>query len=409
MEDEKKKKKRLESSFEFCEVCNRNHDQGCRHKYATSHSRSLSSLLARFQKRLSDLRFFLKNPSLLRREHSSLSRIWCVFCGLDIHEIGSTYVCSNAFNHLASSEHSKNLKDFLRKHGGKMDHVDNFRVSEMDLIKWEKSCKALNGADSALIEGPIGPSPGPLTNEGYSICNPEVKGSVPSTAVSSREGLQGCVHHMHAFSSVPVTVTGRQHLTHGNNGRTLAGGSLANEVGAQDTHPGEDFCRVAQKVTQISCMTKGSQENVHSGALPPWLEASEQNERNLVIKAPGVNTLATSSVQTTKTKKLNPKRVGAAWADKRRIELEMEKQGELVPNAIDINWLPNFGRVWQAGTRKESRKEFEMEKQKFLKDESSCDSSFQIEPYISKRMRTGSPHKDGAGNDHDHGEFASIM
>lgn len=39
-----------------------------------------------------------------------------------------------------------------------MDHIDNFRVSEMDLIKWEKSCKALNGADSALTEGPIGPA-----------------------------------------------------------------------------------------------------------------------------------------------------------------------------------------------------------------------------------------------------------
>jgi hypothetical protein len=58
-------------------------------------------------------------------------------------------------------------------------------------------------------------------------------------------------------------------------------------------------------------------------------------------------------------RKLNPKRVGAAWAEKRRAELEMEKEGEIVPITSDSSWLPNFGSVWQSGTRKESRKEFE--------------------------------------------------
>lgn len=37
--------------------------------------------------------------------------------------------------HLASSEHLTSLKDFLRKHGGGMDRVDSFRVSDDELIK----------------------------------------------------------------------------------------------------------------------------------------------------------------------------------------------------------------------------------------------------------------------------------
>ncbi|KAK9278430.1 hypothetical protein L1049_027995 [Liquidambar formosana] len=88
-----------------------------------------------------------------------------------------------------------------------------------------------------------------------------------------------------------------------------------------------------------------------------------------------------------KSHKLNPKRVGAAWAEKRKIELEMEKRGETVTSNCDANWLPNFGRVWQSGSRKESRKEFQMEKETLSKVESQSETSFKIQPYVSKRMR----------------------
>lgn len=87
-----------------------------------------------------------------------------------------------------------------------------------------------------------------------------------------------------------------------------------------------------------------------------------------------------------KSKKWNPKRVGAAWVEKRMIEKEKEKRGETVSNDCDANWLPNFGRVWQSGSRKESRKEFEREKQK-LNVENQSDMPIKIQPYVSKRMR----------------------
>lgn len=119
---------------------------------------------------------------------------------------------------------------------------------------------------------------------------------------------------------------------------------------------------------------------MHTGASPPWFEPSEENGKNLSYKGLQMDKMLG------KSRKLNPKRVGAAWAEKRRIELEMEKRGELIPKNWDANWLPNFGRVWQTGTRKESRKEFEIEKQKIFKDENMSESSPKIQPYISKRM-----------------------
>lgn len=42
---------------------------------------------------------------------------------------------SNAINHLASTDHLENLKRFLWKYGGGMDHVDNFTISKQDIAK----------------------------------------------------------------------------------------------------------------------------------------------------------------------------------------------------------------------------------------------------------------------------------
>lgn len=77
--------------FEFCAVCKLNHDQGRRHNFFPNHKKSLSSFLSRFQSKLSDVRYFLKNPSLLRPEHASRNRLWCVFCDSDIDEVGSSF------------------------------------------------------------------------------------------------------------------------------------------------------------------------------------------------------------------------------------------------------------------------------------------------------------------------------
>ncbi|GLT50000.1 hypothetical protein SLA2020_235170 [Shorea laevis] len=69
------------------------------------------------------------------------------------------------------------------------------------------------------------------------------------------------------------------------------------------------------------------------------------------------------------------------------MELETEKKGEVVKNDFDdANWLPNFGGVWQLGSRKESRKEFQKEKQKLLKVVNDPEKTISIQPYISKRM-----------------------
>lgn len=153
---EKKQKKKHQQQFDFCKVCRRNHDQGRAHIYFPNHKKSLSSLLSSFISKLSHIRSFLRYPPTTPPLPPPVdSSLWCIFCDSLI-----SLPCENVISHLASEEHLKNVRDFLRKYGGGMDRVDSFRVSEAELLKWEKSCKSLKSASSSSKEVSSEPSKG---------------------------------------------------------------------------------------------------------------------------------------------------------------------------------------------------------------------------------------------------------
>ncbi|EXB98030.1 hypothetical protein L484_005519 [Morus notabilis] len=340
--DEKKRKK--VSEFEYCKVCKLNHDQGQRHKYFPSHKKSLSIFFSKFQTKLSDVGFFLRNPSLLRSEHASRNRVWCVFCDMDIDELGSEFACENAINHLASADHMKNLKHFLWKYGGGMDFIDKFRIKEAEVAKWKKKCKSLK-----------------------------------SEAESSNKAPDDIHNELN-------------YVSHSGLSEVANAGLYSADVAsssALETHSGTssiDFSTGMPNITQIF-VPEVAGGNVHTGAPPPWFDAIEESQLN-VGPQPVLGSFLSSSNNSGKSKKLNPKRVGAAWAERRKMEMEMEKRGELVKKEFDANWLPNFGRVWQSGSRKESRKEFEFEKQNLSKVGSQPAEPVEILPYISKRIKS---------------------
>lgn len=140
---------------------------------------------------------------------------------------------------------------------------------------------------------------------------------------------------------------------------------------------GEKTFQGLRKLAQVS--SKAGEEatgNVHSGGLPPWFSSTDEKPSN-------------EKQRSGKSSKLNPKRVGAAWAERRKIEMEMEKRGEIVTTKFDSNWLPDFGRVWQSGSRKESRKEFQVEINTSHNDDKRTVMPTELQPYVSKRQRTG--------------------
>ncbi|RHN73783.1 putative Coiled-coil domain-containing protein [Medicago truncatula] len=375
-------KEKKKSEFEFCKVCKINHDQGLRHKYFPKHKQSLSTFLSRFKNKLSDVRFFLKTPSPLTPQLASGNRFWCVFCDQDIDEHSSSFACENAIRHLASVEHVNNLKHFFWKYGGTVDQLDVFTVSHNDVAKWDKRCANLKKEASLQSEESPGAVFGPSSDIHNQSNNENIdsfKNNIYSNSVNSNVVLP-----LHCYTN-EYQVSSSGHSGVGNTGLLDIGkSSLPSEAcSSANTLALQDFAGI-QMLTRISFVpAENGGGNVHSGAPPPWFETTEGVQMH---PKPVLGDLVSHSNKSGKHKKLNPKRVGAAWAEKRKIEMEMEKRGETVRNECDASWLPNFGRVWQSGSRRESRKEFEKEKQELSNVEAQPEMPIKIQPYVSKRM-----------------------
>ncbi|XP_028766185.1 TITAN-like protein isoform X2 [Neltuma alba] len=412
------------SEFEFCKVCNLNHNQGLRHKYFPSHKKSLSNFLSRFRKKFSDISFFLKNPAILRPEHASRNRFWCIFCDTDVDELTSSFACANAISHLASVNHLKNLKQFSWKYGGSMDQLEAFTVSDADVAKWEKKCTTLQKEAVLLSEECHGEVSGTTSdihnqfNHGnidkFDITHSHSVKSHPSNSVLplqyhtneyqvSNSGISGASNARllpyfdtsslpsetcsgaNAFHSKDFAVGGTYHTLPCSDSQWSSDGcSSAKEVPKDGRMLSkESFCEGLPDPSPISSgYTENMGSNVPAEAPPPWLTDGLDRHYKAAL-----GDLVSPLNKSGKSRKLNPKRVGAAWAERRKVELEMEKRGETVRQDYGANWLPNFGRVWQSGTRKESRKEFEREKQKLFKVEVEPEIPTTIQPYVSKRMK----------------------
>ncbi|CAH2078033.1 unnamed protein product [Thlaspi arvense] len=365
MEAKKKTKSPRKTEIEFCEVCRLHHDQGSRHKYFPRHKASLSAFLDRFRSKLADVRFFLKNPIVLRPEEQSQNRVWCVFCDEDIVELGSSFACSKAINHLASPDHHKNIKRFLWKYGPGMDCIDDFLISEADVAKWGKKCKAMRNKEASSCKGSCGQL-SETSNDIHNKLEFETMDRIENFPAHHINDVMPLLYNTNEYQISHSELPGVTHLNVDASHLPLSADPLRNLPG------------VAGTTSISSSHSSDANGNVHSGAPPPWLNANDGNIQSEISKKMPV-----------KTCKLNPNRVGAAWAERRKMEMEMEKKGHAMDSNTDADWLPNFGRVWQSGTRKESRKEFDKEKRKLVKTESiSMESEpVQIQPYISKRMR----------------------
>ncbi|KAH6828925.1 hypothetical protein C2S53_013492 [Perilla frutescens var. hirtella] len=64
--------------------------------------------------------------------------------------------------------------------------------------------------------------------------------------------------------------------------------------------------------------------NVHTVAPPPWLDSTKGDQFNPARRLEMKETVSSRAGKS----KLNPKRVGAALAERRKLDLEMERRGE---------------------------------------------------------------------------------
>ncbi|CAM8926725.1 unnamed protein product [Rhodiola kirilowii] len=370
--------------FEFCKVCNRHHQDGNRHKYFPKHLTSLSTYLSKFQSKLSDVRFFLKTlPSSFLSTPREIGSV--------MDSVRSLF-SSNAICHLASASHLKSLKSFLWKNGGCMDQVDSFVIPEAELTKWKRQCDSvrkgsLSSGEASKGSALYGPS-NDIHNEIDSF--PIISLDYNTKSTHGLNTSDGVVMPLHRYTTETSQVWASQmdQTVRFMSGYHQNGVSSAIQPGSQSDLSSSGLTQNTdyQSFQRIPSVSEEAVGNVHTGAPPPWLESI--NNQDTLVQGSEKDLVIPSSKKSKKCRKLNPKRVGAAWAEKRKIEIEMEKRGLISAENVDDSWLPNFGRVWQTGSRKESKKEFELEKPKVAEICSQLEIPIKIEPYVSKKMRT---------------------
>lgn len=162
------------------------------------------------------------------------------------------------------------------------------------------------------------------------------------------------------FSKDSVAPNGEQELSNGPSSTNPAAEvcvssqsqsqALDQQVGSRfDPMTETPWTVLGQSLTFIGYQDSSGSGNVHTGAVPPWLQddpvegtsgAAAQTEIG-----PSLQEFLKQKEQE-KLRKLPPNRVGANFDHS---------------SHTDANWLPSFGRVWNSGRRWQSRHQFRQE------------------------------------------------
>lgn len=133
-----------------------------------------------------------------------------------------------------------------------------------------------------------------------------------------------------------------------------ASGSITQEVTQQSNNTFNAVTEIpyaSAGLTFIGYQDSSNSGNIHTGAVPPWLQEEEDPLEGGSGSAtqpeigPSLQGFLKHKEQE-KLKKLPPNRVGANFDHS---------------SQTDVNWLPSFGRVWNSGRRWQSRHQFRQE------------------------------------------------
>ncbi|CAM6018335.1 unnamed protein product, partial [Sphagnum balticum] len=361
-----------EAIYRYCSVCRQNHQQGKGHKYSTKHKQRLTQLLSKAHKRIQEIRVFLLNNNNVssrlqppQEDHQQQRKFWCHFCEQEVvEEKHISFMWGDVIQHLASAEHVAAVKAFWSEHGADVAKRHLYVLSEEDLEKWKEACEVPIAAAAA----------GEVRNNGKERVETN---NIHSNMAHFSEGHLFKLESRQSVSLVASvgTVQPLSVLTLGslqNHGSTGTGNFCAatvHEHQPQSSMLASFVSLFLADLTSISCPpAQAGEGNVHSGATPPWLKSTDYGQGS----SANTNKTLLSSTQERRLARMRPpNRVGAAWAEQRRIEIEREERGKETNDSVDQQdgamWLPNFGRVWQSGPRGATLKEFKSERRKEAK------------------------------------------
>ncbi|XP_042343952.1 coiled-coil domain-containing protein 84 [Plectropomus leopardus] len=323
----------------YCAICRQTTFNGKGHIFGKNHQSRLRVVLLKFLEKVKEARRTLKKPQVEKFDCTQHKQtFWCYCCELEIErnvtDGNMTVLYGGLIEHMATSEHRKNTHKFW----------------------WE------NKADPKFRDKVI------FTEEETERFKAEVAKALESFVEKEDEFIKQQADHIRAQEKHRQEVLqsllerdAEPDLFNGLNGTDM---SAEDAVSSQFTSQGSDqqagssyvesmveasWADTGQGLTFIGYQDSSNSGNVHTGAVPPWLQDDPLEGTSGATAHPEIGPSLQEFLkqkEQEKLRKLPPNRVGANFDHS---------------SHTDANWLPSFGRVWNSGRRWQSRHQFRQE------------------------------------------------
>lgn len=323
----------------YCAICGQTTFNGKGHIFGKTHQSRLRVVLLKFIEKVKEARRTLKKAQVEKFDCTQHKQtFWCYCCGCEIQrnvtDGNMTVLYGGLLEHMATPEHKKNTHKFW----------------------WE------NKADPKFRDKVI------ITEEETERFKAEVAKALESFVEKEDEYIKQQAEHIRAREKHRQEVLqsllerdAEPKLLNGPNGTdTSVEDSVSSQFMCQgsDRQAGSSFVdsmvempwtSVGQSLTFIGYQDSSNSGNVHTGAVPPWLQDDPLEGTSGAAAQPEIGPSLQEFLkhkEQEKLRKLPPNRVGANFDHS---------------SHTDANWLPSFGRVWNSGRRWQSRHQFRQE------------------------------------------------
>ncbi|KAF7200721.1 centrosomal AT-AC splicing factor isoform X2 [Nothobranchius furzeri] len=323
----------------YCAICKQTTFSGKKHVFGKSHQSRLRVVLLKFTEKVKEARRTLKKPQVEKFDCTQhKQKIWCYCCEVEIErnvtDDNMTVLYGGVIEHMATPEHKNKTHKFWwdNKADPKLKDKVLFTAEEAERFKAEVS---------EVLETFVEKEDEYIKQEAKFIRAQEKhRQEVMQTLLERKEEpeLSNGPNSSRLSAEVPVS-------------SQLQSRGWGQQMGNAFADSMSEVTQTAagQGLTFIGYQDSSTSGNVHTGAVPPWLQddplegtsgAAPQKEIG-----PSLQDFLKQKEQE-KLKKLPPNRVGANFDHS---------------SHTDANWLPSFGRVWNSGRRWQSRHQFRQE------------------------------------------------
>ncbi|CAG8656911.1 10611_t:CDS:2 [Ambispora gerdemannii] len=365
--------------YEFCKVCKRNNSEGRRHFYTKSHQERLKKVLEDQETNYRKYKIFLKDLTLVQ-DINKQPDFTCLFCGVEVKpkfivnaetatvKLGndeSQFVCIHIFEHLATKQHHKNVGEWFKKNNVDRKLIDEFMIKKADMDQFQKLMRAKQLEITLQEKAARLERKRKLIDESLtSTRNNSFDHSSISTSVASN-GLNYNDYGSNSINQNNVIFSNHYMGLQQGNYRWINNKNSNNNISVF-TKP---ITRPTLPTSSSTNRNESKTETINSQQDYDIINSNSEDEVERKVKKLRVadNLFAASKLDLTRIKVPHLKPGEGNVFMEGSIPPWMQEDNDNNKNvpssssSADKEWVPNFGRVWNSGTRSQSRKQFHRE------------------------------------------------